>query len=168
MSLFPSLVPSTRLYAPGDLPQSRLQSLSGIDASYRRGNRPIGGGLSLGFSNITESEFLLLRDHYIAVQGTYQEFLLTAETWEGLQQPFVPLYGDFVWRYAAPLAVSHAFCGRVNVEVELEAVPSIEADQFVFNGGLAALTPVPVFIVNGLGAGPTPARETTIYAGGAL
>jgi hypothetical protein len=166
MSLFPALVPSTRLYVPGDLPQSRMASLSGIDASFRRGNRRIGQALALSFNNIAEADLLTLQQHFISQQGTFGRFFLSAEVWSGLAVALVPLLSDYAWKYAAPISVSQATCGLFSVEVELGTEP-IDTGDLVINGGVAGATPSREYIVNGGFAAATPAREYIINPGGA-
>jgi len=167
MNLFPSLVPSTRLYVPGDLPQSRMQSLSGVDASFRRGNRRIGQALNLTFTSLQEADLNLLTQHYIDVQGSFDRFWLSAEVWSGLATPPVALISDYTWRYASAMLVSHASCGRFNVEVELITEP-IDLGDFVFDGSVAnPTTPARLYIVDGGPASTSPARGLIIEPGGA-
>lgn len=167
MILFPPLVPSTRVYSPGDFPQARLQSLSGIDASFRRGNRRIGQAIELSFVNVEEADLNLLSAHYISQQGTFGRFFLSAEVWSGLATPPVPLVSDYTWRYSGPLAVSHAFCGRFNVQVQLQTEP-VDLSDLVFDGSVAdPLTPARLYIVDGLTAAATPTRSLIIEPGGA-
>jgi len=167
MILFPALVPSTRLHVPGDLPQSRMASLNGIDASFRRGNRRIGQALALSFNNIAEADLLTLQQHYISQQGTFGRFFLSAEVWSGLAVAPVPLVSDYTWKYASPLAVSQATCGLFNVEVELKTEP-VDLGDLVFDGSTAnPLTPARLYIVDSLTAAATPARSFVIEAGGA-
>jgi hypothetical protein len=166
MSFFPAIVPSARLYSPGDVPQSRTQSLGGIDASFRRGNRRIGQTLILNFNNINETDLLTLQAHYIDRRGTFDLFFLSEETWSGIVTPPVPLITDFSWRYLSPVEVVHASCGRFNVAIELVAQP-IDLGDVVYNGGLAAATPLRQYVINGGLAAATPQREFIIFAGGA-
>ena len=166
MTSFPALIPSTRLYVPGNLPQSRMASLSGIDASFRRGNRRIGQALALSFNNITEADLLTLQQHYINQQGTFGRFFLSAEVWAGLAVAPIPLLSDYAWKYSAPLSVSQATCELFSVSVELGTEP-IDTGDLVINGGLASATPSRDYIVNGGLAAATPAREYIINPGGA-
>jgi len=167
MILFPDLVPSSRVYVPGDLPQARLQSLNGIDASFRRGNRRIGQALTLAFGNLQETELNLLTSHYVNQQGTFGRFFLSANVWSGLAIPPVSLISDYTWRYNAPLTISHASCGRFNVEIQLVTEP-IDLGDIVLDGSVAnPSNPVRIYIVDGLTAAATPLRELVIFGGGA-
>jgi len=144
-----------------------MASLSGIESSFRRGNRRIGQGLALGFNNITEAQLLLLRQHYIDVEGTFGRFFLSSDVWSGLAVPPVPLVSDYTWKYASPLTVNNASCGRYNVNVELETEP-VDLGDLVFDGDNAdSLTPVRLYVVDALTAAATPARPLIIESGGA-
>jgi hypothetical protein len=169
MSFFPPLVPSARVYSPGIVPQSRTQSLSGIDVSFRRGNREIGQNLVLNFNNINETQLLTLQAHYIDRRGTFDMFFLVAETWSGLVRPPVPLLSDFIWRYFSPLEVVHASCGRFNVTIQLVAQPVASGSgtrDVVFDGRFASPTPLRRFIIQGGNAAATPEREFVVSPGG--
>ena len=122
MSTFPALAPSTRLYVPGDLPSVRQTSLSGVSSGFRRGNRRIGQSLSMSFSYLTEAQMLLVKDHYINRQGTFDIFYLSAEIWGDFVRPPVPLISDFVWRYAGAFSVTPTAPGRFNLEIALISV----------------------------------------------
>jgi hypothetical protein len=167
MSQLPPLVPSSRLYTPGDMPQSRFESMAGIDASFRRGGEFVGQRLVLSYNNLNETQFNLFAAHYTAQNGTFGRFFLSPETWSGLVATPVPLIGEYLWRYNSPLVASHASCGRFNVEVELRAEP-IDLGDVVFDGSVAdPLNPVRIYIVDGLTAAATPLRIAIIEPGGA-
>jgi hypothetical protein len=163
---YPALIPSTRVFSPGNTPQARQTSLSGMSDGFRRGNRRIGQMLQLSYLNLVEADFLLLKAHYIDRQGTYDIFFLSTETWNGMTTPPVPLLSDYAWKYSAPLVVSHASCDRYNVEVQLETQP-IDLSDLIIDGGLAGATPVRDYIVDGGLAAATPARTYVISPGGA-
>lgn len=164
--IFPDLVPSSRVYTPGNTPQARHTSLNGMSVGFRRGNRRIGQTLELIYTNLNEADFDLLKAHFIDRQGTYKNFYLSDEVWSGMATPPVPLVSDFIWKYSAPLVVSHASCGRYNVEVKLETQP-VDLGDVILDGGLAAATPVRDYIVDGGLASATPARSVVVSPGGA-
>ena len=163
---YPSMIPSARVYTPGNTPQSRQTSLSGMSNGFRRGNRRIGQSLQLTYTNLVEADFNLLKNHYLSCQGTYDIFFLSSETWNGYATPPIPLLSDYAWKYSAPLVVKHAFCGRYSVEVQLETQP-IDLSDLIIDGGLAGSTPTRDYIVDGGFASATPARTYVISPGGA-
>jgi len=166
MSTFPALVPSTRTFTPGDVPNVKQVSLSGMTSGFRRGNRRIAQGLSLSFQRLTQVQLDLITAHYVDRQGSFDIFYLSPEVWSGYTTPPVPLLSDFAWQYAAPPGITDSSCGRWEVEVELETIP-IDTGDLVLNGGLASATPSRDYIVNGGLAAATPDREYVISSGGA-
>ena len=166
MSTFPALAPNARLYVPGDLPSVRQTSLSGVSSGFRRGNRRIGQSLSMSFSYLTEAQMLLVKDHYINRQGTFDIFYLSAEIWGDLVRPPVPLISDFVWRYASEITIADTSFDRFTVEVELETVP-IDIGDLIFDAEQAAVSPARTYILDAGGAAAAPARDYIINTIGA-
>lgn len=163
---YPALIPSTRVFTPGNTPQARQTSLSGMSDGFRRGNRRIGQSLQLRYLNLVESDFLLLKDHYIDRQGTYDIFFLSTETWNGMATLPVPLLSDYAWKYSKALVVSHASCGRFNVEVELETQP-IDGTDLIFDALTALASPARDYNLDAGLASPSPARDYIISPAGA-
>ena len=163
---YPALIPSTRVYSPGNTPQARQTSLSGMSDGFRRGNRRIGQSLQLSYLNLVEADFLLLKAHYLDRQGTYDIFFLSPETWNGITTLPVPLLSDYAWKYSAPLVVSHASCNRFNVEVELETQP-IDIGDLIFDALNASASPARDYILEAGLASASPARDYTISPPGA-
>ena len=168
MSTFPSLAPTTRLYVPGNLPSVFQSSLSGKTSGFRRGNRLIGQSLSMSFENSSRAQMLLLKDHYIERQGTFDIFYLSANVWGDHVTPPVPLISNFVWRYASAIAIADTSFDRFTVQVELESIPIALGDVDIeLPGGGAGPSPEPVvdYIYDGLSAALLPVREYIINSG---
>jgi hypothetical protein len=139
MATFPSLTPTTRLYTQGDFPSAIQSSSSGATTGFRRGNRRINQTLQLTFDNLTETQVNLIRTHYDGQNGSFEIFLLDANTWSGYTTPPVPLISDFVWLYATPPTISDGITSKWNVEVELISVP-IDTGDVVYDGGDSTTT----------------------------
>ena len=163
---FPSLVPSTRTYVPGDVPLTRQVALSGFDSAYRQGNRRVGQTLNMTFNNITEADLLSIRSHHVSVDGSYGIFYLPSEVWSGYATPPVPLISDYAWRYAAAPTITDGSCDLWSVQVELVTY-AINIGDLIFDGGAAAATPVRTYILEAGGAAATPARDYLIIPTGA-
>ena len=163
---FPALIPSARVYIPGDVPQQQQVALSGANSAYRQGNRRIGQTLGLSFNNISETDLDLIKAHYFSVDGTFGIFFLSAEIWNGYASPPVPLLSDYAWRYASAPAVTDGSCDLWSIEVELITY-AINTGDLIFDGGLAAATPARDYILNGGLAAATPARDYVISPGAA-
>lgn len=167
MSTFPSLIPSTRTYTPGDVPSALQVSLSGIASGFRRGNRRVAQTLALTFQRLEESDVTLIRNHYDNRSGSFDLFFLSAELWVGYATPPIPLLSDYAWRYIAAPIINDASCGRWDVEIELETVP-IGTGDLIFDAGLAAISPARTYILEAGAAATSPARDYIISPGGSI
>jgi len=163
---FPALIPSARVYIPGDVPQQQQVALSGANSGYRQGNRRIGQTLGLSFNNISESDLNLIKAHYLSVDGTFGIFFLSAEVWNGYASPPVPLLSDYAWRYAGAPAVTDGSCDLWSIEVELTTY-AINLSDLIFDGVAAAAIPARTYILDAGAASATPARDYVINAGAA-
>ena len=161
---FPALVPSVRTFASGDVPQSRQQSLSGVETGFRVGNRRAEQTLSLGYTNLTETQLNLIKDHYVDRQGTFDIFFLSAEVWNGYTTPPVALVDAYAWRYAGPPTISDGIFGRWSVDVEL-VTHAVDITDFVIDGRTASATDTRTYNMDGGSASATPARTHVINSG---
>ena len=166
MSIFPALAPSTRVYTIGDLPAAKQQSLSGVQVSFRRGNRRIGQTLDLSFTYLTETEVNLIKAHYFDRRGSFDIFFLSAEIWGDYSSPPVPLISDFAWRYASEPTITDVSYDRFSVDLQLQTIP-IDPGELVFDGEQASATPARSYILEGGAAAATPARDYIISSIGA-
>jgi len=163
---FPALIPSARVYIPGDVPQQQQVALSGSNNGYRQGNRRIGQTLGLSFNNISEADLDLIKAHYQSVDGTFGIFYLSEEIWNGYATPPIPILSDYAWRYAGAPSITDGSCDLWSIELELTTY-AINTGDLVFDGGLAAAVPARDYILNGGGAAATPARDYVIAPGAA-
>lgn len=161
---FPALVPSVRTFTSGDVPQSSQVSLSGVNTGFRRGNRRMQQTLTLGYTNLTETQLNLIKDHYIDRQGTFDIFFLSAEVWNGYTAPPVNLLDSFAWRYAGPPTISDGIVGRWSVDVELQT-HAIDITDLIIDGRSASAVDSRTYNIDGGSASATPARTQVITAG---
>ena len=68
---FPNIKPSSRSYTPGVYPQTEFQSQNGAKVVMRYGNKKVNAKLSLGFTNITDSQANEILDLYETVNSVY-------------------------------------------------------------------------------------------------
>ena len=163
---FPALVPSVRTFTSGNVPQSRQVSLSGVNTGFRRGNRRMGQSLTLGFTNLTETQLNLIKDHYIDRQGTFDIFFLSSEVWNGYTTPPTALVDAYAWRYAGPPTITNGIVGRWSVDVEL-VTHAVDTGDFIIDGRTASAADSRTYNVDGGSASATPARTHVITAGSA-
>jgi hypothetical protein len=166
MSTFPALVPSSRTFTPGDVPNVKQVSLSGMTSGFRRGNRRIAQGLSLSFQRLTQVQLDLITAHYVSRQGSFDIFFLSAEVWNGYTTPPVPLLSDIAWQYAGPPSITDSSCGRWEVDVDLQTIP-IDTGDLVFDGEGAPAAPSRLYVLDAGGAAASPARDYIISPTGA-
>lgn len=163
---FPALIPSARVYVPGNVPQVAQVALSGVRTAYRQGNRRVEQTLQLAFNNISEADLNLIKAHYVAQDGSYGIFYLSAEVWSGYATPPVPLLSDYAWRYASAPVVTDGSCDLWSVELELTTY-AINFSDLIVDGGAAAALPAREYILDAGAASATPARDYVINPGAA-
>jgi hypothetical protein len=122
MANFPALKPASRRYSMGQYPVTTETGFGGGNIRFLHGNTSSGHSLMMEFSNLSQAQAKLIRDHYRGQQGGFLPFALSTDAWIGhtSQTDLVP--ATTLWRYAAPPAEDHNHAGRVGVAVELVAV----------------------------------------------
>jgi hypothetical protein len=161
---FPALIPSARVYVPGNVPQVAQVALSGVRTAYRQGNRRVEQSLQLAFNNISEADLNLIKAHYVAQDGSYGIFYLSPEVWNGYATPPVPLLSDYAWRYASAPVITDGSSDLWSVEVELTTY-AINFSDLIFDAGGAAASPARTYILDAGAASGTPARDYVINSG---
>ncbi len=122
--------------------------------------------LNLGYTNLTETQLNLIKDHFIGRQGTFDIFFLSAEVWNGYTTPPVALVDAYAWRYAGPPSISDGIVGRWSVDVEL-VTHAIDTGDLVFDGLSASATETRTYNVDAGTASASPARTHVINSGSA-
>jgi len=163
---FPALVPSARTYVIGNVPQIEQVALSGASFRYRQGNRRVGQTLELAFNNISESELLQIKNHYILQDGSYNIFFLSQEVWSGYAVAPVPSPSNVAWRYATAPVITDGSCDLWSASVKLVSYLVESGDINVELPGMGANpNPIVDYIYDGGSAAATPARDYIIDSG---
>ena len=68
---FPDIKPTSRSYTPGNYPQVEFVAQNGAKTVLRYGNKKVDAKLTLGFTNITDSEANQILDAYEVVNSDY-------------------------------------------------------------------------------------------------
>ena len=68
---FPSIKPSSRTFTPGRYPQTEFVAQNGAKTVLRYGDKQVDAKLTLGFTNLTDSEVNQILDKYAEVNSTY-------------------------------------------------------------------------------------------------
>ena len=118
MATFPALTPNFRALSLGDYPQVVHIAASGINLRFLQYVIRINQTLTLGYSNITETDLQSIYTHFETQEGTLVPFDLPAAVWEGYAS--VPISAvDYNWRYAGTISVDTGSPLRYNVSVQL-------------------------------------------------
>ncbi len=124
MSTFPSLMPSTRTFSPGEYPHTPQTGINGHQSRTRHSNVMLSSQLRLGFSGITQTDMLSILTHYQGQLGTYASFALPSAVFSGVSAAGDYTLTGYSWRYSEPPTVDDLPCNsRHNVELVLESVP---------------------------------------------
>jgi hypothetical protein len=129
MTTFPSLIPSTRTYSPGEYPITPHPLLSGSEIRVRHSNTVLGVRLRLTFEAVSSADVVAVRNHYNGRQGGFLPFAIPVELLSGVTTPadFTP--AGHQWVYASrPSVVDVPIAGvtptnRHDLVVELVTVP---------------------------------------------
>lgn len=119
MASFPALIPSSRVFTPGEYPATAFSSYSGVQNRVRHSNVFIDAQLRLTFLGLTQSEMLDIWNHYNSRRGQFRTFTLPPEV-VGTSDITSYVPGNYFWRYAGPGTVEDLPCGEHNVSLVLE------------------------------------------------
>ena len=134
---FPSIKPTSRSYTPGNYPSTNFESLDGTKTHIRYGNKRVNATLTLGFSNITDSQVGLILENYDNVNSDWDYVRFSSAN--GTAGIVDPDSGNFLtkeiaredgtgltekglkWRYSGPPSVTSTFKGLSNVSCSFVA-----------------------------------------------
>lgn len=122
MTTFPALVPSSRVFTPGEHPHTGIRTLAGQRSSVRHGDAILGQIVALTFVGLSEADMLSIRTHYRNRAGRFRSFNTPAAIWTGAASSAVFTPTLYQWLYRASPRVEDIGCGQYNVTVQLEAV----------------------------------------------
>lgn len=137
MSNFPALVPSSRVFVPGNYPSTLYQGISGAENRVRSSNVLTDSTLTLQFIGLSEAEVLAILLHYQARRGSYGNFSLPAEVWSGVSNAGDYTLQGYAWSYLEPPVVEDYPCGQHGVEVQLSTSVAPTPDILPFTTVIA-------------------------------
>ena len=173
MADFPSLKPTEISYDLGGLNVSDESTITAGAVSFRHSLKINNNILSLQFTNLTQSEVTLIRNHYIGQGGKHFYFKVPSDVWGASSGSIVPL--NSFYRYNSTpeeqqLGIYH------NINVELAILTANDMKFILIGGGheLLAEESFTSFVFNGvspfiLNAGASSISTPTLLlnAGGA-
>lgn len=106
----------------GIFPVTTETGFGGGSIRFIHGSVSSGHTLELQYSNLTQSEAELIREHYRLRQGGYNSFLLSAEAWAGHTSATDLVPTTTRWKYAAAPEEVQKIGGYVDITVSLVSV----------------------------------------------
>lgn len=119
MTTFPALAPSSRVWIPGNAPQTVVSSVSGYSTRISHGSSRFGDALLLSFNNRSEADSLSITQHFINQNGTRDAFALPAAVFAGLNDYSQLITNGNLWIYSTPPRVEYISTDVQTVTVEL-------------------------------------------------
>ena len=157
MADFPSIVPTSRSFQPGDWPIKRFTSQNGSEVRILRGNSRVNSQLELGYDNISDTEANKFLTHYREVQGTFKTWYFPKPPSDG---KFVEAFRGWggpstteletspwgmAWRYAEPPQVTQVKLGISNIRLRLIGVLR-DATTITSAASVAPIPPAPASV----------------------
>tara|TARA_Y100000033_G_scaffold46264_1_gene50551 strand:- start:333 stop:710 length:378 start_codon:yes stop_codon:yes gene_type:complete len=123
---FPSLTPTGRQFSPGDFPNKKFNSQSGVEIRILYGSRRVNAVLSLSYDNLTDANAELFLDDYSDRLGTFRTFTLPSAVFEGWSggASKIDAPAGTKWRYDSEPQLQSVRPGISSVTVSLRAVAS--------------------------------------------
>lgn len=127
MTIFPALVPSSRVFTPGEYPNTPYPALGRGETRVRHSNVMINSTLRVSFAGLTEQDVVDILNHYQSQSGAWVPFDLPANLWSGVSDQADFELAGYFWRYSQPPEVEDQPCrpdGSMvyNVSIEFETV----------------------------------------------
>jgi len=123
---FPEIAPSSRTFTPGRFPSTDFESLDGTKTHIRYGNKRVNATMTLGFSNLSESEVWDIIENYEKVNSEWNKVQFYHGGLQGyrtndIRREITGAYTGLIWRYSAPPTVTSTFDGLSNVSCSFVA-----------------------------------------------
>lgn len=119
MATFPALAPSSRVWIPGNAPQTVVSSVSGYSTRISHGSSRFGDVLLLSFNNRSETDSLSITQHFINQNGTRDAFDLPTAIFAGLDDYSQLIANGNLWIYNAAPRVEYTSANVHTLTVEL-------------------------------------------------
>ena len=117
-----NIAPSSRSFKAGEYPQTVFEAQNGAKSIIRYGNKAVNSTLTLGFTNVSDGDAVLILSNYNDVNSDWD--YVTFDRLNGLQgvdNVFLKIHmrtgsgQGLKWRYSAPPSVTSVQPGINNV-----------------------------------------------------
>lgn len=127
MADFPSLVPSSREYTPGDWPVRTYRAMDGYEVRILYGDKMNGMKLQLSYQAIPDTDAVKFLEHYEQQRGTFESFIFASDEgpksgWGADPAQIGAVSEGNEWRYEGPPQLEQLRPGVSRVTVNLIAV----------------------------------------------
>lgn len=122
MSIFPELIPSSRVFTPGEYPHTPFAGWSRQQSRVRHSNVMLNSTLRARFDGLSAEQIESAIDHYNGRFGTYLPFEIPAAILRGVDDDADFTLTGYFWRYASEPVVEDLPYGAYNLEIELVSV----------------------------------------------
>ena len=124
------VAPSSRSFEPGEYPQNVFESQNGSKTIIRYGNKAVNAKMTLGFTNVSDSDAYKIMNSYFDVNKDWSTIKFTdTRGLQGIEDPFIRdlietgIGGESAtkWRYSAPPSITSVQPGINNVSCSFVA-----------------------------------------------
>jgi len=124
----PNIAPSSRSFTPGEYPQTVFEAQNGAKSIIRYGNKAVNSTLTLGFTNVSDGDAVLILGNYNNVNGDWDYVTFDESNGlQGIENIFLRIHMQFgssyglKWRYEGPPKVTSVQPGINNVSCKFVA-----------------------------------------------
>lgn len=144
MTTFPSLIPSSRIFTPGEYPNSIFTTQAGSESRVRNSNGMVNSQLQLKFIRLTESDMLAIKSHYAGQYGSFLPFAIPSSLLNGVTTAADFALTNYLWRYAESPEITDYCDSLHDVTIVLQSSPpenaTLEGANLVVGVALTAGT----------------------------
>jgi hypothetical protein len=122
MATFPTLTPSSRIFTPGEYPNSIYTTLAGSESRVRNSNVMSASRLELTFIRLAEADMLSIKSHYAGQYGGFLAFAIPSALLSGVTTAADFTLTGYLWRYISSPQITDYCDSLHDVKVTLESV----------------------------------------------
>ena len=122
---FPNIQPSSRSYTPGEYPQTEFIAQNGAKTILRYGNKRVNAKLTLGFTNISDTQANELLEFYYEINADYDYAYFTfTDAFAGIQNS--PLYNSMSEKDPSGVRLRYRFDGPPTITSVKNGISNVQ------------------------------------------